>query len=236
MGTGEVMPADFDGVFGRKPLLAGIIVVADEFFLLGVHRNDRPSCRQGSFNAGVDMAELGIPVGVAAAFLCLAIALQAVVLLVEQLGHLHMADRMLLPAQLQGNGPRALTNPAQGRFRIPTRFTSNQLIQCAQKMRIRDGEVLAPRTCPTNMTLHGAVSCVDLANTLADRLARQSTSPVNDRHSAITQADGFVGRHDASRSLIQQRPHSTELSRQRCLGIHGQKSCQIPACIATFIY
>ena len=65
-GLGKSCPLTWMGLFGGQPLLAGIIVVADEFFLLGVHRNDRPSCRQGSFNAGVDMAELRIPVGVAA--------------------------------------------------------------------------------------------------------------------------------------------------------------------------
>ena len=96
--TWEVMPAHFDGVFGGKPLLARIIVVADEFFLLGVDRNDRPSCRQGFFHAGVDMTKLRIPVGVVVPFLGLAIALQAVVLFVEQLCHLHVAGRVLLLA------------------------------------------------------------------------------------------------------------------------------------------
>jgi hypothetical protein len=63
-------------------------------------RSQSRHCAPGHkfLNTGVDMAELRIPVGVVAAFLRLAIALQAVVLLVEQLGHLHVADRMLLRA------------------------------------------------------------------------------------------------------------------------------------------
>ena len=66
-------------------------------------------------------------------FLCLAIALQAVVLLMEQLSHLPIADRMLLLAQLQANSPRAFADPAQGRFRIATGFGLDQVVQCARK-------------------------------------------------------------------------------------------------------
>ena len=181
------MPADLDGLFGRKPLLARIIVVADEFLFLGVHRNHRPSRRQGFFNAGVDMAELRIPVGVIVAFLGLAIALQTVVLGMEQLGHLHMADGMLLPPQLRCNGPRTFANPPQGRFRIAPGLTVNQLVQRAQKPRIRKRDALASRARAPDMTFQRAVPCLDFAKAFANRLAGQAASSVHDRNPAITQ-------------------------------------------------
>jgi len=88
------------------------------------------------------MAGLRVPVGVIAPFFSLAIALQAVVPFMEKLGHLHITDRMLLPAELQGNRPGAFTNPAHGRFRIATSFAVNQIVQCAQKLRIGKCEAL----------------------------------------------------------------------------------------------
>src|ERR1017187_7364231 len=125
------------------------------------------------------MPKLRIPIRVAVAFLGLAIALQAVVLFVEQLGHPHMADRMPLPAQFQSNGPRAFTNPAQRRFRITTRFPINQPIQRANKMRIGNGESLASATRATKMPRQRTVAFCDFAKALANRLAGQSASPVN---------------------------------------------------------
>jgi hypothetical protein len=66
--------------------LAGVRVVADQFLLLGVDRQDREPGRQGPLDAGVDVAKLGIPVGMVRPLLGLARALQTVVLLVEELG------------------------------------------------------------------------------------------------------------------------------------------------------
>jgi len=97
-----------------------------------------------------------------------------------------LTDRMPLLTELRGNGPRAFTNPAQGRFRIAACFTVNQLIQGVQKTRIGNSEALASTACTTNMILQRAVSIFNFTNPLANGLAGQSTRPVNDGSSAIT--------------------------------------------------
>src|SRR3989442_5802948 len=91
--------------------------------VLRIDRKDREPRPQGPLDARVDMAKLGIPVGMVRPLLGLARALQTVVLVVEELGHLHVTDRMTLAAQLRRQGPRALADPAQRGFRIDRQGT-----------------------------------------------------------------------------------------------------------------
>src|SRR5882724_9768760 len=84
LGPREVVPLDRLGLFGREPLLPFIGVVSNQFLLLGVHRNDRLARRQSSLHLAVDMTKLRIPIWVILPLIGLAIALQAVVLFVEQ--------------------------------------------------------------------------------------------------------------------------------------------------------
>jgi len=96
------------------------------------------------------MVELRVPVGMVVVFLGLPVTLQAVVLVVEELGHLHVADRMMLLAQVRGQGPRAFTDPAQGRFRIAPRAGINQTVKRRQQMGIAGCDFLPPGTATTD--------------------------------------------------------------------------------------
>lgn len=91
------------------------MVVADEFLLLGVDRNDRDALPQASFHRDIDMAKLRIAVRVILALFGLAVALQAVVQAMKNLRHLHVADGMFLLRQFLRNRPRALAPPAFAR-------------------------------------------------------------------------------------------------------------------------
>src|ERR1017187_2589091 len=79
-GTGEIVTLNLDGLFGRQPLLAGIVVIAQKFLLLGIDRHDRDALPQTLFHRGIDVPELRIAIGVIPTFLCLAIPLHAVLL------------------------------------------------------------------------------------------------------------------------------------------------------------
>ena len=50
VGSGKVVTTNLLGLFRWKPLLASVVVVADEFFFLGIHRYDRTSSRPGIFS------------------------------------------------------------------------------------------------------------------------------------------------------------------------------------------
>ena len=115
---GKIVSANLHRRFRGKPLPPGVLVVADEFFLLGIHRDHGAALRQASFHRGIDVPELRIAVRMVSPLLRLPVALKAVVEAVQKLSDLRMADRMLVPTQLVRNRPRALTNPSQRRFRV----------------------------------------------------------------------------------------------------------------------
>ena len=168
------------------------------------------------------MSKLGIPVGVILALLQLPIALQAVVLIVEELPNSYIADRMMLPREFGGERPGAFADPSQGRFRIATGAAVNQVIQRCRQRGIRYSEVFASRTRATNAPCHRGVSRLDFTYTLGNGFPRQTTSTVDQVHSTIAQSDSFVGGHYAPGPLIEKWPNGLELLRQHRNGTHGK--------------
>ncbi len=77
----EVIHPHFFGIALRPPFPAGILEVADQFFLLGVDRNHRLLRRQRRLHALVDVTELSVPVGMTAALIGLAVSLKTELLL-----------------------------------------------------------------------------------------------------------------------------------------------------------
>jgi multiple sugar transport system permease protein len=78
---------------------------------------------------GVDVAELRIPVGVAVALRGLAVALQTVTHLIEQVGDQGATDRVTLRLQRLRQVAHALAGPSQRRFRITA---CRRLDQCLE--------------------------------------------------------------------------------------------------------
>jgi len=155
VGAGEVVTLNLLGLFGRKPLLAGVVEVSDEFFFLGVHRDHRKAKRQPSFHFTVDMSKLRIAIRVVFAFLGLAIALKTVVEIVKNLGHLRMADRVILSAQLIRNRPRTLADPSQWRLRVAPRLLVYHFFQGFHQVRIGHRNRLASGSRLTDAPLPG---------------------------------------------------------------------------------
>ena len=112
---------------GRAPLAAAVLVLADQFLLLGVHADHRLPGGQVRADLLVEVAELGVAVGVLAALDGLGVGLQAEALLVQQVGHRVGAD----PVPLRGSAPSAscpgrLRRPPQRRHRVPPRVGLDQ--------------------------------------------------------------------------------------------------------------
>ena len=76
---GKIVALNFLGVLGWKPLLAGIVVVSNEFFLLGVHRNYGVALLQVFLYRSIYMSELCVAIWMVCSLFRLAIALQTVV-------------------------------------------------------------------------------------------------------------------------------------------------------------
>ncbi len=112
-GSRKVMPTDLARLFGGQPLPAPIGIVADQFLFLGVDRNHRQSGGKRLLHTGVDMPKLRVPVWMIGPFLGFSITLQTVILGVQELSHLDVADRMFFSRQFRRQGARALADPTQ---------------------------------------------------------------------------------------------------------------------------
>ena len=84
LGSWKIMPVDLLRRPCLAPLAALILIVADQFLLLRVHRNDRFAYPQRLFDGAVDISELRVAVGMIAPLLGLAVALQTVTILLQK--------------------------------------------------------------------------------------------------------------------------------------------------------
>ena len=103
-------------LFGREPLLTGIVGVPDEFFLFRIDRDHGKALRQGVFDCDIDVPKRAIVIGMLCALLGLPMTLKAIVETMENWRDLSMTYRMLLATQFAGNHPCALPDPQPGRL------------------------------------------------------------------------------------------------------------------------
>ncbi len=97
---------------GLSPLLAFVLIVAEDLLFLRVNRDHRLLCSQRFADLIVDVLKLSIAIRMAAPLVGLPIALKAVAHLSQQLRHLFMADRMALGREFHGEHSGALARPA----------------------------------------------------------------------------------------------------------------------------
>ena len=103
-------------------------------------------------NLPVDMPKLGVPIWMAAALLSLAVALQGIPCVAQNIDHGARTDVMAQSPQFDGQLADALGSPQQGIFGIAGYGWFDQTINVAQKGRIRLDNLLAPSAGPANPT------------------------------------------------------------------------------------
>ena len=191
---------------------------------------------QTFLDRSIDVAKLGIAIRVIRTLLGLAIALQAVVQVVQDLRDRHVTDRMVLLAQLLRNRPRALTDPSQGRLGVSARLRIDQFFEAGYETGVGLCEGLAARPRSPDAAYQRLTPSLDFADTLRDRLARQATGVVHERDAPITQAQRFIGRQEAACALVQMRPHRPKLPFQFWQGVHAYAGYGNGLEIDAFIY
>jgi hypothetical protein len=95
------------------PFAAGILELPHDLLLLGIDGDRRLALAQGRLDAGGDVFELGVAIGVPRAPDRLAIGLQAVAAPSEQHGDHPVARAMARAGQFGGQMPDALAGPSQ---------------------------------------------------------------------------------------------------------------------------
>src|SRR5437868_758086 len=115
----KIMDPDFFRVTLGAIFAPVVAEIADQFLFLGINGDHRLLFGHRGGHLRVDVAELRIPVGVAVALRGLAVALQTVTRLIEQVADQGAADLVTLRLQRLRQTAQALAGPAQRRFRIP---------------------------------------------------------------------------------------------------------------------
>ena len=111
--VGEVVDLDLLGVAGWTPLPATVLVGPHQLFLLGVDADHRIPGIQVVLRLVVEVAELGVAVGVLIALDGLGVGLQAVAPLAQQPAGHEIADLMAFLAQSRGQDADRFRGPSQ---------------------------------------------------------------------------------------------------------------------------
>src|SRR5262249_46705933 len=135
------------------------------------------------------------------ALLGLAVTLQAVLQIVQDLRHFGVADGMLAPGQGAREGTRALASPAQRRFGITPRALIDHRLQSAHQSRVGDGNRLAAGSRAPNTTFPRR-SFFNFPDSLVDGFPRQSTSPAHQTHSTVAKCLFLDGGNMAPRTFV----------------------------------
>jgi len=139
------MDVDLFGLAGGLPLGATVGDAPDQLLLLGVHRDDRLPRGQMRPSLLVEVAELGVTVGMLGALQGLDRALQPVALLLEQPADGVVADPMALRGERRSQLPGGLAGPAQRTLRVAAGVGSTSRSNAAS----RPGSVSRRRLGPS---------------------------------------------------------------------------------------
>ena len=187
-------------------LTAAILEIADQFLLLGVDRDRRLARRQRRLHLIVEVTELRVAVGMAGSFAGLAVGLQAVAHLAQQIGHDVMADAMAKPVQPGRQVAQALGRPQQRRHRVAARRRLDQFLQVGEQARVGDDQ----RPAPTAFAAHPFGRnrrriAAQLRQPAVDRAARHPGDPRHRGHPATPRRQRFGRRKPPPAALVQNR-------------------------------
>jgi hypothetical protein len=149
-GVEEVVVFDLDGLAGGAPLPPSHGQTPQLFALLGIHADHRLAVGLVVLDLFVEVAELGIPVGVLGALERLDVGLQAEPFPLQPSAHRRGRDRMPLPGQLLGQVPQRLGRPPQRRHWIATLVRLHQRQQGRDELGVLLGGCLAAPTRPAD--------------------------------------------------------------------------------------
>ena len=140
------------------------------------------------------MPELRVAIGMIVPLLGLAVALQAVATLPQQLGDFGVAHRVMSGRQFRRQRAGALAGPAQGRLRVAARRGLNHAIQGGRQAGIVGRQRVSSAALVANPA-RGQWRGLQFLHALGQRDPRQATGAAYPRNAAITQFYSFTGGH-----------------------------------------
>ncbi len=161
------------------------------------------------------MVKLRVPVRVRRTLQRLAIGLETVVHLVQQLRHHAMTGPVFQALEFGGQLPQALTGPPQRGFRIAPRYRFHQRFQIALQGCVPvDGPLAARPSPPDSLAARRLRSHLEFGHSADHRPTRQPAGAGYRRYSAKTHGLRFGCRDQTPRPLIQHTSENLKLARQ----------------------
>src|SRR5208282_1711409 len=160
---------------------------------------------QSGGHLGVDVTELRIPVGMTVALRSLAVALQAVARLIEQVADQGAADLVTLRLQRLRQVAHALAGPPQRRFRITACRRLDQRLEIVAQRGVPGNRRFASGSRPPD-PLRGLVPRQFL-QTPPDRARRNPGCHRDRRDPAITRGECLGRRNQTTAPFIEKRGH-----------------------------
>ncbi len=148
--VGKVLRPHFLGVPSAVPFPTCIAEIPDQFLLLRVHRHHRLTSLLEGPHLTVDVLKLGVAVGMRTAFPGLAVGLQAVIHVMQQSSHCHMANSVSHPVQFIRQVAGTLAGPEQGRLWVTSSRRFQQDGQVMAQGRVTLFDRMPPTADPTN--------------------------------------------------------------------------------------
>jgi hypothetical protein len=190
----------------------------DQLLLLGVHAHHRLPGGKVRPSLLVEVAELGIPVGMPGTLQGLDRALQPVALLAQQPPHGVVADRMALGGERLGQLPGGLARPAQRALGIAAGVWLHPPVQRRQQTRIGVAPPLGTLVLADAPPRVGRL--VQLGGATADRRPRRLGQPRDPADPAIAQCPGRRAKQQPPLPLGQVRRDQREGRRQHLIQLH----------------
>ena len=199
----EIIDAHGHRLPGRVPFPPSILEVAHEFFLLGIHGDDRLPGLQGGLDLGINIGKLGIPVWVTRALQRLAVGLETVAQVVEEGGDNAMTGGVPQAAEFLGQLPHTLARPAQRGLGVASRQRVNQLLQIVLERLI--GLYCPLATAPRAADAMGRrrLGGVQFGQPRSDRSARDSGGTRDPRDPTSPERCSFGSREEPTRPLVE---------------------------------
>src|ERR1700730_17340238 len=188
------------------PIFAPVVTeIPDQFLFLGIDGDHRLLFRQSGGHLAVDVAELRIPVGVAVTLRGLAVALQTVTRLVEQVGDQGATDLVTLCLQRLRQPAHAFAGPPQRRFRVTPCRRLDQRLEIVKQRVVLGDRSPASRSRPPN-ALRGLVRRQFL-QAPSDGARRNPGRHRDRRNPAITRGKRLRCRNQTPAAFIEKRRH-----------------------------
>ncbi len=202
------------------PLAPRVLELSDQLLLLGVDADRGLTGGERLPDAVVDVAKLGVTIGMLLALERLASRLQAKAeLAFEQASDEVLAGLVALGTELLSEVAHALGGPQQHPLRIAPDVIPDQRPQSVQQLRIAVLGRGASSTLTPNPVRSERLRLVKLHKTLANRVLRQPTRPRRRRDSAIPKRASLRGSKAPPLPLIQSRRHQPVALRDRRFSI-----------------